>query len=56
MIKSPFKVDFKGAHSKNYNKMYSTGTLSYPLLPSLIPPEAVLLLICPGYAVKLTTT
>jgi hypothetical protein len=50
MIKSPFKADLKGAHFENYDKMYSTGTWSYPLLRSLSPPEAVLLPIRSAYA------
>jgi hypothetical protein len=32
MMKSPFKAEFKGAHFKNYDKMYSTGTWSFPVL------------------------
>jgi hypothetical protein len=54
MMKSPFKVDFKGALFENYEKMYQTCTWIYPLLSSLIPKEVVLLPICPAYAVKST--
>jgi hypothetical protein len=55
MMKSPFKADFKGSHFENNDKMYSTGTWSYPLLRSIIPPEAVLLPLRPAYTVKSTT-
>jgi hypothetical protein len=56
MMKSPFKADFKGADFENYDKMYSTGTWSYPLLRSLISPDVILLPIRPAYTVKLNTT
>jgi hypothetical protein len=56
MTKSPFKADFKSANFENYDKMYRTGTWSYPLLYSLIPSETVLLPIRPSYAVKATMT
>jgi hypothetical protein len=48
MMKSPVKADFKGARFENYDKMYSTGTWSFPILSSLH--------IRPGYAVKSTLT
>jgi hypothetical protein len=56
MMKSPFKADFKGAHFENYEKMYSTGTWSFPVIHSLIPAEAALLPIRPAYAVESTST
>jgi hypothetical protein len=56
MMKSPLKAEFKGAHFENYDKMYSTGTWSFPVLRYLIPAAAVLLAILPEYAVESTST
>jgi hypothetical protein len=56
MMESPFKYNFKGAHFEKYDKMYHTGTWSYPLLRSLIPKDAFLLPIFPAYAIQSTTT
>jgi hypothetical protein len=38
------------AHFENYDKMYSTGTWIFPILRSLVPPEGIILPICPDYA------
>jgi hypothetical protein len=52
MLKSPYKAEFKAAHFENYDKMYRTGTWSAPVLQSLLPPDAVILLTLSVYAVK----
>jgi hypothetical protein len=56
MMKSPFKADFIGAHFENYEKMYATGTWSFPVIRLLLPSDALLLPIRPVYAVKSTST
>jgi hypothetical protein len=56
MVRSPFKMDFKFAHFENYDKMYQTGTWSYPVARSLLPSNAVILPIHSTYAVKSTET
>jgi hypothetical protein len=56
MVRSPFRVDFKMAHFENYDKMYQTGTWSYPVAKSLLPPKAVILPIRLAYSVKSTET
>jgi hypothetical protein len=56
MMNSPFKADYKGEHFENYDKMYSTGTWSFPILRSVVPPEGIILPIPPDYAVKSTST
>jgi hypothetical protein len=55
MMMSPFKAEFKGDHFENYENMYSTGALSFPVLRSLLPSGVLLLPTRPAYALKSTS-
>jgi hypothetical protein len=52
MVRIPFQADFKFAHFEIYDIMYQTGTWSYPVDKSVIPPAAVILPIHSTYSVK----
>jgi hypothetical protein len=51
-----FWADFKFAHFENNDKMYSTGTWSYPVAKSILPSDAFILPIRLTYNVKSTET
>jgi hypothetical protein len=56
MMKTHFKVECKGANFENYDKIYSTGTWSFPVRGLLVPDGAVILPIHPAYSAKSTLT
>jgi hypothetical protein len=56
MVRSPFRSDFEIAHFENYDKMYQTGTWSYPVAKTLLPSGTVILPLRSTYTVKSTET
>jgi hypothetical protein len=56
MVRNPFHAEFKFAHFENYDKMYSTGTWSYPVATHLLPAGDLILPIRSTYKVKSTET